>query len=168
MLGLALREPDVIGGHGPPMLLPEVGGCPLDQGGGVGELPFEGLLMGLVGDEDRAGQAARFPCRSFAAAGACTSRWARSGPPGRAGAGVVVLAGENDAGAVGLQLDGGQERLLGVFFPLGDVVQGHRRGGVPGIALQDVDRQADLGETGQPGVPEPVGMAEPDRRPCCR
>ena len=67
-----------------------------------------------------------------------------------------------DAGAVGFQLDGGQECLLGVFFPLGDVVQGHRRGGVPGIALQDVDGQAELGEPGELGVAEPVGVAEPD------
>ena len=79
--------------------------------------------------------------------------------------GVVVLAGEADAGAVGLELDGGQERLLGVLFPAGDVVHGHGRRRVPGIALQDVDGQAELGELGQLGVPEPVGVAEPDRLP---
>ncbi len=76
---------------------------------------------------------------------------------------VVVLAGERHPGAVCLQLDGREERLLGVFLPLGDVMQGHRRSRVPGIALQDVDGQAELGEPGQPGMPEPVGMAEPDR-----
>jgi hypothetical protein len=43
VLGLALGEPDVIGGHGAAVPLLEVGGCPLDQGGGAGELPFEGL-----------------------------------------------------------------------------------------------------------------------------
>ena len=57
VLGLALGEPDVVVGHGAAVPLLEVGGGPVDQGGGVGELPFEGLLVGLVGDEDRAGQA---------------------------------------------------------------------------------------------------------------
>lgn len=75
---------------------------------------------------------------------------------------VVVLAGEGDAGAVGFQLDGGQECLLGVFFPLGDVLHDHRGGGVPGIALQDMHGQPELGEPGQLGVPEPVGVAETD------
>ena len=42
----------------------------------------------------------------------------------------------------------------------GDVVHRHRRGGVPGVALQDVDGQAELGEPGQLGVPEPVGVAQ--------
>ncbi len=57
MLSLALSEPDVIGGHGAAVPLLEAGGGPLDQGGGIGELPFQLLLVGLVGDEDRAGQA---------------------------------------------------------------------------------------------------------------
>ena len=70
---------------------------------------------------------------------------------------IVIL------GAVGPELGGGQECLLGVFLTLRDVVHGHRRAGVPGISLQDVDGQAELGEAGQPGVAEPVGVAEPDR-----
>jgi hypothetical protein len=57
VLGLALGEPDVVLGHGAAVPLPEVRSGPVDQGGGVGELAFEGLLVGLVGDEDRAGQA---------------------------------------------------------------------------------------------------------------
>ena len=65
--------------------------------------------------------------------------------------------------AVGLELRGGQERLLGVFLALRDVVHRHRRRGVPGIALQHLDRQAELGETGEAGVAEPVGVAQPHR-----
>ena len=162
MLGLALGEPDVVGGHGAAVPLGEAGGGPLDQGGGVGELAFQRLLVGLVGDEDRAGQA-----RVSLAAGLQRRQQAPAVGQDPVGAveqvhAVVVLAGELHPGAVGPQLDGGQERLLGVFFPLGDVVHGHRRAGVPGIALQDVDGQAELGEPGQSGVAEPVGVAEPD------
>jgi hypothetical protein len=47
-----------------------------------------------------------------------------------------------------------------VLLALGDVVHRHRRGGVPGVALQDVDGQPELGESGQLRVPEPVGVAE--------
>jgi hypothetical protein len=57
MLGLALGEPDVIGGHGTAVPLREVRRGPVDQGGGVGELALQGLLVGLVSDEDRAGEA---------------------------------------------------------------------------------------------------------------
>jgi len=57
VLGLALGEPDVVFGHGVPVPLLEVRSGPVDQGSGVGELAFQGLLVGLVGDEDRAGQA---------------------------------------------------------------------------------------------------------------
>jgi hypothetical protein len=78
---------------------------------------------------------------------------------------VVVLAGEQHAGAVGLELRGGEERLLGVLLALGDVVHRHRRAGVPGVALQDVDGQPELGQAGQLGVPEPVRAAQPDRPP---
>ena len=53
---------------------------------------------------------------------------------------VVVVAAELDAGAVGAQLGGGQERLLGVLIAGGDVVHRHGGRGVPGVALQDVDR----------------------------
>lgn len=73
----------------------------------------------------------------------------------------MVVAGELDAGAVGSELGGGQERLLGVFVAGGDVVHGHRRGGVSGIALQDMDWQAEFGQPGQPGVAEAVGVAQP-------
>ena len=154
VLGLALGEPDVVLGHGAAVPLPEVRSGPVDQGGGVGELAFEGLLVGLVGDEDRAGEA-----RVSLAAGLQRREQAPAVGQDPVGAaeqvhGVVVLAGEGDAGAVGFQLDGGQECLLGVFFPLGDVVHGHRRGGVPGIALQDVDGQAELG-TGRGADYEP-------------
>jgi hypothetical protein len=53
----ALGEPDVVGGHGTAVPLREVRLGPVDQGGGVGELALQGLLVGLVGDEDRAGEA---------------------------------------------------------------------------------------------------------------
>jgi hypothetical protein len=52
VLGLALGELDVVLGHGAAVPLLEVRLGPVDQGGGVGELAFEGLLVGLVGDED--------------------------------------------------------------------------------------------------------------------
>jgi hypothetical protein len=34
---------------------------------------------------------------------------------------------------------------------------------VAGVALQDMDGQAEFGKPGQPGVAEAVGVAEPDR-----
>ena len=76
---------------------------------------------------------------------------------------VVIRAGELHPGAVGAKLHRRQERLLGVFFALRDVVHRHGRGGVPGIALQNLDRQPELGEASELGVAEPVGVAEPDR-----
>jgi hypothetical protein len=141
----------------------EGGGGAFDQCLGVGQLPGEGVLVGLVGDEDRAGQAGvalvaglqgrqQAPAVGKEPVGAVEQVQA-----------VVVFAGEAHPGAVGLELDGGQERLLGVLLAFGDVVHGHGRGGVSGIALQDVDRQPEFGKTGQLGVPESVGMAEPDR-----
>ena len=57
MLGLPLGEPDVIGGHGAAVPLPEVVAGTVNEGLCVGELPFEGLLVGAVCDEDRAGEA---------------------------------------------------------------------------------------------------------------
>ena len=131
-----------------------------DQLFGVAELPRQGVVMGLVGDEDRAGQAG-------VALVAGLQRRQQAPAVGQEAVGsveqvqaVVVLAGELHLGAVGLELGGGQERLLGVFLALGDVVHRHRRCGVPGVALQDVDGQAELGEPGQLGVPEPVGVAQ--------
>ena len=54
MLGLPLGEPDVVAGHGPAVTSLEVPAGPVDQGSGVGELPLQGLLMGVVGDIDSA------------------------------------------------------------------------------------------------------------------
>lgn len=75
----------------------------------------------------------------------------------------MVVAGEPHPGAVGLELCGGQEGLFGVFFSLRDVVHRHRGCGVPGVALQHFDGQAEFGEAGQASVPEPVGMTQPHR-----
>jgi len=47
LLGLALGKPDVAGGHGAAVPLGEAGAGPLDQRGGVGELAFQLLLMGM-------------------------------------------------------------------------------------------------------------------------
>ena len=77
----------------------------------------------------------------------------------------MVVSGELHPSAVGPELDGGQERLLGVFFTLRDVVHRHSRRGVPGVALQDVDGQAEFGQPSELGVAEPVGVAEFQRRP---
>ena len=127
MLGLPLGEPDVIVGHGPAVSFPEVGPGPVHEGPGVGELPFESLPVGAVRNIDGAGEArvslaARLQGRKQAPA-------VGEDPVSAAEQvdGVVVLAGEHEAGAVCLQLGGREECLLGVFLPLGDVVQGHRR-----------------------------------------
>jgi hypothetical protein len=78
---------------------------------------------------------------------------------------VVVFPGEGHAGAVGLELAGGEECLLGVLIAAGDVVHGHGRRRVSRVSLQDVDGQPHLGELGELGVPETVGVAELDRVP---
>ena len=163
VLGVALREPDVVAGHRAAMTFLERCGGAVDEFAGFCQLPLERRPVGFVGGEDRAGQAgvalvAGLQRRQQAPA-------VREQPVGAVEQvqDVVVLAGDRDLGAVGPELGGGQERLLGVFLAVRDVVHGHRRAGVPGIALQDVDRQAELGEAGQPGMTEPVGVAEPDR-----
>ena len=127
---------------------------------GFGQLPLQCVSVGLVGDEYRAGQAG-------VALVAGLQRRQQAPAVGQEPVGpveqvqaVVVLAGELDPGAVGPELGGGQERLLGVFLALGDVVHRHGGGGVPGVALQDVDRQAEFGQPGQLGVSEPVGVAQ--------
>ena len=56
MLGLPLGERDVIAGHRPAVALPEVVAGPVDEGFRVGELPLQGLLVGLVRYEDCAGE----------------------------------------------------------------------------------------------------------------
>ena len=109
-------------------------------------MALQHLPMGAVGDEHRAGQAG-------VALVAGLQRWQHAPPVGQEPVcaaeqvqAVVVVTGQLDAGAVSAKLRGGQERLLGVFVAGGDVVHGHRRGGVSGIALQDMDWQAEFGQ----------------------
>ena len=163
MLGAALGQPHVVVGHRLAVALLERGGGPGDELLGVGVLPLQCGAMGGVGDEHGAGQAGV----AFAAG---LRRGQQAPAVGKEPVGsfeqvqtVVVLAGEPHCRAVGPKLRRGQERLLSVLLALGDVVHRHGRGGVAGVALYDVDGQAEFGQPGQLGVPESVGVVQPYR-----
>ena len=164
-LGLALDEPDVAVGHGVTVPVAELRGGLLDQRGRLRQLPLEGGEVTVVGHEDAAGQAGV----AFLAPLQGRQQAVAVGQEPVCAAGqmqrVVVFPGEDHAGAVGPELAGGQERLLGVLVAAGDVVHGHGRRGVARVALQDVDGQSQPGELGELGVPEAVGVAELDRVP---
>ncbi|MFJ6565518.1 hypothetical protein ACIQMV_37895 [Streptomyces sp. NPDC091412] len=109
------------------MPLLDRGGAAGDQGLGLSQLPLKGALVGGVGDEDRAGQAGvslvaglqgrqQAPAVGQEAVGSVEQVEA-----------VVVVAREDDVGAVRPQFRGGQERLLGVFLAGGDVVHRARQ-----------------------------------------